>query len=101
IWRKCLTMARAEEYSEIVRLPLGRRPLPPAGQADVWLIDLEELPLDTPGSGITRRQRIMQRRIRQRFFLRLLLSTYLGCPGKDIRLTRSGRGKPALAGDHA
>lgn len=94
-------MARAEEHLETVHLPLGRRPPPPAGQADVWLIDLQDLPLDTPGSGVTRHQRIMQRRIRQRFFLRLLLSAYLGCPGKDIRLTRSARGKPALAGQHA
>src|SRR5690625_6315669 len=94
-------MARAEEHLETVHLPLGRRPPPPAGQADVWLIDLQDLPLDSPGSGVTRRQRIMQLRIRQRFFLRLLLSAYLVCPGKDIRLFRSSRGKPALAGQHA
>lgn len=87
---------------ERVHLPIRERALPPAGEVDVWLADLAGLPFD-PGPPETtgRRERVARQRVQQQFFLRLLLGAYLGCPGKSVRLSRTDRGKPALAGEHA
>lgn len=37
-----------------------------------------------------------QLRFAQRFFLRLLLGSYLGVPGKAVKITRNRKGKPVL-----
>ena len=79
-----------------VALPLHRRALPQPGRIDLWLTDIDELPLEAGPDGVTRRERVARRRIQQQFLLRLLLGSYLGCPGKDITLARSERGKPYL-----
>lgn len=86
---------------ETVQLPIRSRSMPGPGTVDVWLTRLTEMPLDTGPRGDTRRERIMRQRVQQQFFLRLLLAAYLGCPGKSVRLVRSDRGKPMLAGEHA
>lgn len=86
---------------ESVRLPIRSRALPARGEADVWLTRLTEMPLDAGPRGESRRERVMRQRVQQQFFLRLLLAAYLGCPGKSVKLVRSDRGKPILAGEHA
>lgn len=86
---------------ETVRLPLAARELPPPGRVESWLVDLSAFPLEPGPSGDGRRERVVRRRIRQRFVLRLILAAYLGCPGKDIVIERSERGKPRLAAEHA
>ncbi|TVQ36107.1 MAG: 4'-phosphopantetheinyl transferase superfamily protein [Wenzhouxiangella sp.] len=82
---------------QAVSLPLRRRPLPPVGVIDFWLTDLDELPLEAGPSGLTRRERVLKRRIQQQFVLRLLLGSYLGRPGKDVIIARQDKGKPVLA----
>jgi len=86
---------------ETVRLLIRPRSLPEPGKADVWLARLTEMPLDAGPRGQNRRERVMRQRVQQQFFQRLLLAAYLGCPGKSIKLARSDRGKPMLAGEHA
>jgi len=78
-------------------LPLRQRSLPRANRVDLWLTDLEELPLEAGPSGLTRQERVLKRRIQQRFVLHLLLGSYLGVPGKSVRLSRDDQ-KPRLVG---
>lgn len=84
-----------------VSLPLKRRALPRPGRVDLWLTDLDDLPLDAGPSGLTRRERVVKRRIQQRFVLRLLLGSYLRVPGKSVRIQRNHYDKPELDGDLA
>lgn len=79
-----------------VPLPLRRRVLPRRGRVDLWLSDLDELPLDAGPGGSSRRERLARRRLQQQFVLRLLLGSYLGRPGKDVTIVRSPSGKPHL-----
>ncbi len=80
-----------------IGLPLRRRALPARAEADLWLTDLAELPLDAGPNGLNRRERLLKLRIQQQFMLRLLLGSYLGRPGKDVAIRRNAHGKPALA----
>ncbi len=84
-----------------VELPLKRRALPRHGHLELWLTDLAELPLDAGPTGLNRRERVLKRRIQQRFVLRLLLGSYLGIPGKDLKIIQADGGKPCLAGEQA
>jgi len=84
-----------------VSLPLKRRPLPRPGRVEVWLTDLDDLPLDAGPTGLTRRERVVKRRIQQRFVSRLLLGSYLGVPGKSVEVKRNRYDKPELGGDLA
>ncbi|WP_203594741.1 4'-phosphopantetheinyl transferase family protein [Wenzhouxiangella limi] len=79
-----------------VQLPLQRRPLPEPGLVDLWVSDLAAFPLaGKPGSpGQREQQQILK--FRQRFLLRLLLGSYLDCPGKAVRFDRGPTGKPEL-----
>lgn len=86
---------------EAVSLPIRSRPMPAAGEVDIWLTRLSDMPLDLGPRGSSRRDQVMRQRLQQRFFLRLLLAAYLGRPGKSIKLVRSDRGKPMLGGDLA
>jgi len=79
-----------------VPLPVRRRVLPRPDRVDLWLTDLDELPLEAGPEGTARRERLARRRLQQQFVLRLLLGSYLGCPGKDLSIARSRRGKPYL-----
>jgi len=83
----------------VVHLPLKRRAMPRAGHVDLWLTDLDDLPLEAGPTGLTRKERVLKRRIQQRFVLRLLLGTYLGLPGKSVHLKRNRFDKPELDGD--
>jgi len=84
-----------------IRLPLTARPVPAVGSIELWLIALQQLPLDSVPAGHDRAERLRGQRIRQRFMLRLLLGSYLGCPGRDLELERGERGKPMLSKRHA
>ncbi len=84
-----------------MQLPLKRRALPRHGHLELWLTDLAELPLDAGPTGLTRRERVLKQRIQQRFILRLLLGSYLGIPGKDLKIAQAEGGKPGLAGEQA
>src|SRR5690554_2602598 len=85
-----------------VRLPIRSLQLPAGRAVDVWLTDLDELPLDPgPVDDGSRRVRVQRQRIRQQFIVRLLLGAYLGCPGKAVKLVRGARGKPRLGIRHA
>lgn len=79
-------------------LPLRDLAPPEPGTAHVWLLNLAELgsplqPDETidPDNFPARQQRWLRR-----FYLRLLLGSYLGLPGKDVHVYRSDRGKPRL-----
>ncbi|MFW5815550.1 MAG: 4'-phosphopantetheinyl transferase family protein [Wenzhouxiangella sp.] len=89
--------------SELIaeQLPLGRRRLPDPGVVELWISDVAAFPLtgDQPPSGRQERRRVL--RFRQRFVLRLLLGSYLGLAGKDIRFDYGPAGKPALSADLA
>lgn len=84
-------------------MPLELLGMPASGEIHVWFFRLTDLArslrgaLDghvgaddaapfTPG----------QLRFARRFFLRLLLGSYLRIPGKSVRINRSNRGKPML-----
>ena len=82
----------------VVELPLKRRALPRPGQVDLWLTDLEELPLEAGLNALTRKERVLKQRVQQRFVLRLLLGSYFGVPGKDIVVKRDQFEKPHLGG---
>jgi len=82
-----------------VALPLKRRARPQARRVELWLTDLDDLPLDAGPTGLTRRERVIKRRIQQRFVLRLLLGSYLGVPGKAVTIERNEHDKPELAGE--
>lgn len=84
-----------------VALPLKRRALPAPRGVDLWLTDLDDLPLDAGPTGLTRKERIVKRRIQQRFVLRLLLGSYLGVPGKAVQVQRNQHDKPELCGELA
>lgn len=83
-------------------LPLVDLAPPQPGAAHLWLIDLAQL-----GSPLQPDERIdpqnfpaRQQRWLRRFYLRLLLGSYLGLPGKDVHIFRSKRGKPRLDRKH-
>jgi len=84
-------------------LPLQTMPVPPAGQVDLWFLDMRELgsPLHAhePGEPLPKLTPRQERTIR-RFYLRLLLGAYLGIPGKEVRISRLVRGKPVLNHSH-
>lgn len=104
-----------------VQLPLGHLELPPGEKVHLWLSRVSDWPLpmaesqliDSPSPapgeevsrgafrkavvGEDRKNRVARERFRRRFLLRLLLGAYLDCPGKDVRMIKSPRGKPALA----
>ena len=90
-------MNQPEPNWETVRLPLRRNRKPAEGQVDLWLVDLEELPLQAGPTGLTRKEKVQKKRIQQQFVLRLLLGSYLGRPGKEIRIERSPSGKPSIS----
>lgn len=80
-----------------VHLPIRDLTPPSEGQVDLWLSRPGDLPLTSHTGPLDRKARVTQRRLQRRFFLRLLLGAYLGCPGKDVKLITNARGKPTLA----
>ncbi len=90
-------MKQADPDWQSIRLPLTGNTPPDVGTVELWLIDLDELPLEAGPTGLTRKEKVLKRRIQQQFVLRLLLGSYLGRPGKDIRIDKSASGKPSIA----
>ncbi len=82
-------------------LPFKARSVPSEAAVELWLMALQQLPLESVPAGHDRADRLRGQRIRQRFMLRLLLGSYLGCPGRDLELVRGERGKPMLGQRHA
>jgi phosphopantetheinyl transferase len=86
---------------EPVSLPLGHRRPPLPGEVEIWVCRLADFPLgpaiepEQPGSY---RQAM---RFRQRFVLRLLLGSYLNCPGKSVCFEQGPAGKPRLVSSTA
>lgn len=83
-------------------LPLSELAPPQPGCADLWLLNLAELgnPLQADESPDPQNFSARQQRWLRRFYLRLLLGSYLGLPGKDVHIYRSKRGKPRLDRNH-
>lgn len=86
---------------ERVSLPLGRRRPPQTGVIEVWLCHLAEFPLGPAIEDEAGKSYRQAMRFRQRFVLRLLLGSYLDCPGKAIRFKRGPAGKPRLVSSFA
>lgn len=80
----------------VVALPLGRRALPAPGQVELWVSDLADFPLVGNQVHPGWQERRQALKFRQRFLLRLLLGSYLDCPGKDVRFRQGAAGKPEL-----
>jgi 4'-phosphopantetheinyl transferase len=78
-------------------LPLSDAPALAAGEAHLWRMRLAGLPVMESAPPARRADLVRQRRMGQRFVLRLLLGAYLGVPGRDVALRRDSSGKPALA----
>ena len=97
-------MTEVRQHQVVFPFPALQPPEP--GRVDVWLMDLESLPMmvgadqsqvSEPSSLIHARRDL---RIRQQLYLRLLFGRYLGLPGKDVRMMKTAEGKPYLA-DHS
>ena len=96
--RKSKNLIGAENFSEQF-LPLDGLALPPAGLVHLWFIDLRKLGsplmLNDEGSQNSELRPRHEKTIR-RFYLRLLLGSYLGISGKDVSISRMVKGKPVL-----
>lgn len=87
-------------------LPIRHAVVPPAHEVDVWLVNLGALPMMVVGSEQTSASDSnsllnprRDLRIRQQFFIRLLLGKYLDRPGKDIEIIKDAKGKPSIRGE--
>jgi len=80
------------------QLPLRELEKPRGDDVHLWHIDLRQLsnPLSPGESADSAELSFFQQRMTRRFYLRLLLGAYLGVPGKDVRITRSVKGRPEL-----
>ncbi len=87
-----MTLDRFEPRS----LPLSSAPALGRGEAHVWFMQIDGLPILDRQPAARRSDALRRRRIGQRFLLRLLLGAYLGVPGRDVELARSAAGKPEL-----
>jgi 4'-phosphopantetheinyl transferase len=81
-------------------LPLGDLEIPAPGVVDLWFLDFARLgnPLQGEHQAHAPVLNARQSRALRRFYMRLLLGSYLGMPGKDIEISRRVKGKPILAG---
>ena len=86
---------------EITGLPLRKLSLPAAGQAHVWFARLQNLPVMEVTRPEPLKARLSQRRMGQKFLLRLLLGAYLHVPGRSIEIASGRFGKPELIGEYA
>ena len=82
-------------------IPLPDMKPPSPGEVHLWFLDLGGLAgslRDALGGGEEELAPVTtgQLRFARRFYLRLLLGTYLGLPGKSVRINRKNRGKPVL-----
>jgi len=83
--------------AERIDLPLRAAPALGEGQVHLWHARLKNLPVMEAGRPDARADRLRQRRMGQKFVLRLLLGAYLELPGRDVVTVRGSGGKPVLA----
>lgn len=85
---------------------LSEQPLPDRASVHVWSLTLDDPALDLPellsDDELSRFSRINHHRARTGFLrtrtsLRLILASYLHCPGADISFSYNENGKPELA----
>jgi len=95
-------LVRPEDFNTC-RMPLHELDQPRPGEVHLWYLDLEKLALSLrhalggePGSPGQQPLTLGQLRFARRFYLKLLLGSYLGIPGKSVKINRSRRGKPSL-----
>ena len=92
---------RPEDFAPC-RMPLRARALPGEGEVHLWYLDLGELSAALKGAlggeqgGNSEKLTPGQLRFVRRFYLRLLLGSYLGVAGKDVAINRSHKGKPSV-----
>jgi len=86
---------------ERCRLPLRRAPELDEGEIHIWHLQPDRLAPPGFDRRVDARERARQRRMQQKFILRLLLAAYLGCQGRDVNIDRTRAGRPKLAADHA
>jgi len=80
------------------QLPLRQLQKPQGNAVHLWHLDFNLLsnPLNSEEGVQSSELSVFQQRATRRFYLRLLLGAYLGCPGKDIHITRRIKGRPEL-----
>jgi 4'-phosphopantetheinyl transferase len=95
-------LVRPTDFSDCI-IPLRQLAPPPPGEIHIWYLDLgrlgRSLQLALDGrQELAKPPRLTlgQLRFARRFYLRLLLGSYLGIPGKSVNINRSDRGKPVL-----
>jgi 4'-phosphopantetheinyl transferase len=71
--------------------------VPAPNQLEFWVVDLTDFPLGDVAGQPVGQVGGKSARFRQQFILRLLLGSYLGCPGKDVRFDYGPSGKPRLS----
>ena len=86
---------------EKTSLPLRNLTLPASGHAHVWFTRLKNLPTMEATPSDELKARLIQRRMSQKFLLRLLLGAYLGVAGRSVEIVNNRHGKPRLAGAHS
>ncbi|MEM1081980.1 MAG: 4'-phosphopantetheinyl transferase superfamily protein [Pseudomonadota bacterium] len=79
------------------RLPLQSLTPPEPGEAAVWIMQLKQLPVMQAEPPTALKSRLIQRRMGQKFILRLLLGAYLSIPGRDVQLAHNRSGKPHVS----
>jgi phosphopantetheinyl transferase len=84
-----------DQQPELRTLPLRELDLP-SGEVHVWYLDFDALPAPDPITGPVPAR---QQRLRQRFYLRLLLAAHLGRPAHAVRLDKTANGKPYIRMD--
>lgn len=81
-------------------IPLDNQTPPSPGEAHLWFLDLGclsgALTAALGGDARSEPARAGQLLFARRFYLRLLLGSYLGLPGKAVKINRRNRGKPVL-----
>jgi len=92
-------LARARDFRTCT-IPMDQQTPPSPGEVHLWFLDLgclsgsltAALGGDVTSQPVTAGALLFARR----FYLRLMLGSYLGLPGKAVKINRGNRGKPVL-----
>jgi 4'-phosphopantetheinyl transferase len=92
-------LARARDFTTCT-IPLDKQTPPSSGEVHLWFLDLGSLSgaLTVALGGDAGSEPLAAGPLlfARRFYLRLLLGSYLGLPGKAVKINRRNRGKPEL-----
>lgn len=81
-------------------LPVRSPGLPDPGEVHLWYLNVSELggslQLALGAQSLPDQLTPRQQRLGGRFYLKLLLGAYLGCPGHQVKIVRGDKGKPRL-----